>query len=99
MGERSTEQASPKRHQAAVPSSNEEAIRLIEAWAKESSADDDEFWDQFEVCTVEEVDGELRLGYYTLKYIKVGPDWKPLREWYVLHRTVGLRILPENVDK
>lgn len=56
-----------------------------------------EIWDQFQVCRAEEVDGDLRLVYYTIKKITQGPPWKKLGKWYVGGRVVSRRILPENV--
>ena len=58
-----------------------------------------EVWEDFQVCAAEEVEGELRLVYYTLKYLHVGPPWKTTKKWYVRGRIVSRRILPENVDK
>lgn len=58
-----------------------------------------EKWDEFQCCLAESVEGETRLVYYTLKYLHVGPHWKPTGRWYVHQRIVSRRILPENVDK
>lgn len=58
-----------------------------------------EIWDEFQVCRVEEVEGDLRLVYYTIKKITQGPPWKKLGDWYVRARIVSRRILPENVEK
>ena len=56
-----------------------------------------EIWDEFQICRAEQVDGDMRLVYYTIKKITQGPPWKKLGEWYVRARIVSRRILPENI--
>ncbi len=58
-----------------------------------------ETWDHFQVCLAEEVDGTLRLVYYSFKYFVSAPKWKTRGEWFCSDRIVSRRILPENVDK
>lgn len=58
-----------------------------------------EKWDQFQVATAEQVDGQYRIVYYTLKYIHVGPPWKTTKAWYISGRADWQRILEENIDK
>ncbi len=55
--------------------------------------------DEFRICTAEEALGEIRLVYYTLRYYRVGPKWKPLQKWYASHRNATGLILPENIAK
>lgn len=58
-----------------------------------------EKWDQFQVAAAEQVDGQYRIVYYTLKYIHIGPPWKTTKAWYVSGRADWQRILEENIDK
>lgn len=58
-----------------------------------------EKWDQYQVCAAEQVDGNYRLVYYTLKYIHVGPPWKTVKAWYVSARIDSQRIPEENIAK
>ena len=81
-----------KRHEQRMSEAREDG-RYLRIWKWT------EVWEDFQVCAAEEVEGELRLVYYTLKYLHVGPPWKTTKTWYVRGRIVGRRILPENVDE
>lgn len=58
-----------------------------------------EKWDQYQVAAAEQIDGQYRIVYYTLKYIHIGPPWKTTKAWYVSGRADWQRILEENIDK
>ncbi len=58
-----------------------------------------EEWDQFQVCLAEQVEGEYRLVYYTLKRLERGPSFKIVGRWYVSDRIVSRKILKENIAK
>lgn len=59
-----------------------------------------EDWDDFEVAVAEKVgEEEVRIVYYLLKQLNVGPSWKPLHRWFINRRTPDARILQENVAK
>jgi len=81
-----------KRHEQRMREAREDG-RYLRIWKWT------EVWEDFQVCAAEEVEGELRLVYYTLKYLHVGPPWKTTKTWYVRGRIVSRRILPENVNK
>ncbi len=56
-------------------------------------------WEEFQVCQAEEVDGVLRLVYYSIRFTHKGPSWKTLGRWFVSDRIVSKRILPKNMNK
>ncbi len=58
-----------------------------------------EVWDQFQVCLAEQIGGDYRLVYYTLKRLERGPSWKIVGRWFVSDRIVSRKILKENISK
>ena len=58
-----------------------------------------EDFEQFQACQAEEVDGALRLVYYSCKYVHSSAGQNIEGRWFIRDRIVSNRILPENVDK
>ena len=56
-------------------------------------------WDQFQVTTVEETDGELWLWANTLKFYRSGDSTTPTDRWILSRRFQLTPILPQDVDK
>ena len=56
-------------------------------------------WDEFQVTTAEEHDGEIWLYANLLKRYESGDTTTPIGHWILSKRFELTRILPENVDK
>lgn len=56
-------------------------------------------FDEFSGATVENVDGDYRIVFYTWKFFRSGSSVTPLNVWVCASRHVGQRILKENIHK
>ncbi len=53
-------------------------------------------WDEFQVCTVEEIDGKLYLHYNTIAYFHRGATTTPTKMWIISNRFKSAEISKEN---